>query len=140
MSLVFLSNKKREILLLQRQPSAHCGGFWSLPGGKQEPGEDAIHCAKRELAEETGIIANGWHCSLQWKYDYPDRSLHFTLFHAQYHNHAPLHCESAWRWANPNHLRPEELPPANRKIIPYFEEILCAAPDQPASQLGTLCP
>lgn len=30
---------------------------WEMPEGGAEPGEDALECAKRELAEETGLIA-----------------------------------------------------------------------------------
>lgn len=33
-------------------------GFWSLPGGKLEPGEEALAAAHRELLEETGVTAD----------------------------------------------------------------------------------
>lgn len=45
-----------EVLLVQRG-KAHGYGFWSLPGGKIEPGESALQAAARELLEETGCIA-----------------------------------------------------------------------------------
>ena len=45
-----------EILLVKRgRPPAL--GAWSLPGGRQELGETAEACARRELLEETGLIA-----------------------------------------------------------------------------------
>ncbi|MCR6110569.1 NUDIX hydrolase [Bacillus sp. A301a_S52] len=31
-----------------------------IPAGKLEKGEDPLECAKRELEEETGIVANSW--------------------------------------------------------------------------------
>jgi ADP-ribose pyrophosphatase len=34
--------------------------IWELPAGKLEPGEDPLHCAKRELEEETGYAASQW--------------------------------------------------------------------------------
>ncbi len=33
---------------------------WEMPEGGGEPGEAAIECAKRELAEETGLSAASW--------------------------------------------------------------------------------
>ena len=34
-------------------------GAWSIPKGELEPGDDPLAAAKRELAEETGIVARG---------------------------------------------------------------------------------
>ncbi len=43
-----------EVLLVRRgKPPAK--GAWSLPGGRQELGETAEACARRELLEETGV-------------------------------------------------------------------------------------
>jgi len=33
---------------------------WEMPEGGAEPGEDALSCAMRELAEETGLRAGAW--------------------------------------------------------------------------------
>jgi ADP-ribose pyrophosphatase YjhB (NUDIX family) len=43
-----------EVLLIKRgKPPGE--GAWSLPGGRQELGETAEACARRELFEETGL-------------------------------------------------------------------------------------
>ena len=34
--------------------------IWELPAGKLEPGEEPLHCAQRELTEETGYVASSW--------------------------------------------------------------------------------
>lgn len=44
------------VLVAQRLPDAPMlPGFWEVPGGKVEPGEDPLAAARRELGEETGI-------------------------------------------------------------------------------------
>jgi len=116
-SLVALIDSNQRILLLQRPEEAHCGGFWSLPGGKQQPNESPLICAQRELLEETGANGQQWQQRHQWSYRYPDRSLHFTLFQADYDG-SPLQCESHHQWQPITALNPTDLPPANRAIAP----------------------
>ena len=45
-----------EVLLIRRGSPPRLGE-WSLPGGRIEPGELAEDAARRELLEETGVIA-----------------------------------------------------------------------------------
>ncbi|MBI4049163.1 MAG: NUDIX domain-containing protein [Devosia nanyangense] len=44
------------VLLIRRARSPFLD-YWSLPGGRREPGETAVQCAIREVAEETGLSA-----------------------------------------------------------------------------------
>lgn len=53
-SLIFVLDKKENVLLINRNQSP-CRGMWTGVGGKQEENETIYECAKRELAEETGI-------------------------------------------------------------------------------------
>jgi ADP-ribose pyrophosphatase len=47
--------------ILVRQHRYPFGEFIpELPAGKLDPGEDPLHCAKRELEEETGYLASRW--------------------------------------------------------------------------------
>jgi 8-oxo-dGTP diphosphatase len=47
-------NNQKQVLLIQRnQPPAM--GFWSIPGGKLEPGESLAEACQREIKEETGL-------------------------------------------------------------------------------------
>lgn len=45
-------------ILLVRRANPPDAGLWGFPGGKIEFGEPLLHAAERELAEETGVIAN----------------------------------------------------------------------------------
>lgn len=51
----FVFDRERRLLVVQRgQPPGE--GMWSVPGGKQEPGETLAQAVAREVREETGLI------------------------------------------------------------------------------------
>ena len=55
------SHRPDERILLVNQHRYPFDEFvWELPAGKLEKGEDPLHCAQRELAEETGYEAKEW--------------------------------------------------------------------------------
>jgi 8-oxo-dGTP pyrophosphatase MutT (NUDIX family) len=47
-----------KLLMLERK-SAFMNGFWSVPGGMQDPGEEPQETALRELYEEAGLRPSG---------------------------------------------------------------------------------
>lgn len=52
------SHPDPDILLIHQYRHAAGGMIWEIPAGVLEPGEDPMHCAHRELKEETGATAN----------------------------------------------------------------------------------
>ena len=61
-----IAEKNGEFVILhQDQPTKE--NFYSLPGGRQDPGETAEQAAKRELMEETGLISDNWELYKEWQ-------------------------------------------------------------------------
>jgi ADP-ribose pyrophosphatase len=54
------SRSSPRILLERQYRHAASDYLWELPAGRIDPGEQALHAAKRELLEETGYTATHW--------------------------------------------------------------------------------
>jgi ADP-ribose pyrophosphatase len=54
------SGSTPRVLLERQYRHAASGYLWELPAGRIDPGEKALHAAKRELLEETGYAAARW--------------------------------------------------------------------------------
>lgn len=58
-AILALDEEKNLVLVKQhRQPAGEI--LLEIPAGKLESGEDPIDCAKREMAEETGLEGSSW--------------------------------------------------------------------------------
>jgi ADP-ribose pyrophosphatase len=55
-----VTEDEKLVLVRQHRPGAR-GPVVELPAGKIEPGETELAAAARELAEECGLSAAGWH-------------------------------------------------------------------------------
>ncbi|HEU4530286.1 MAG TPA: NUDIX hydrolase [Steroidobacteraceae bacterium] len=53
-------NEQGEVCLLRQYRHALGRWLWELPAGKLDGGEDPFVCARRELEEETGLVATDW--------------------------------------------------------------------------------
>jgi 8-oxo-dGTP diphosphatase len=57
-AIIVLTDRTGRVLMQHRGHDAHVEpGRWTPPGGRLEPGEDAVTAAHRELLEETGLTA-----------------------------------------------------------------------------------
>jgi ADP-ribose pyrophosphatase len=57
---VYESGSTPRVLLERQYRHAANDYLWELPAGRIDPGEKALHAAKRELLEETGYTAAHW--------------------------------------------------------------------------------
>jgi ADP-ribose pyrophosphatase len=71
-----------QTMLMVRQHRYPLDTFiWEIPAGKLDKGEDPLHCAKRELEEETGYSALQWEkiTSIYTTPGFCDEELHLFL-------------------------------------------------------------
>jgi ADP-ribose pyrophosphatase YjhB (NUDIX family) len=113
-----------EVLLVQRgRPPAE--GRWSFPGGAQRLGETAEAAARRELLEETGLIAGALHLAAHADSIHRDSVGHIQ-FHYTIINFCGVSCggqalaasdAAAISWADVKQLEPYALSGPVRDII-----------------------
>ena len=100
-------------LLLGQRVGGFADGLWCLPGGHLEHGESLTEAAKRELLEETGIVAEGMSFeSVLNETSITPHYVHFC-FRALNPEGAPSIREpekfKRWEWFSPNDLPVEMI-------------------------------
>jgi len=116
-ALVAAFNAQHELCLLKRPDTVHCGGLWSLPGGKVEPHEQPLEAAVREFKEETKLSSKLWRHLGKSSHSYADRTLHFLLFVCYCPDISNIKPESEHAWVKLDRLDTYPMPEANQKFI-----------------------
>ena len=106
------------LLITQRQPDAHLGGFWEFPGGKRETGESWEACLIREIQEELGVQMIVGRLFETITHVYPEKTVHLqfytgTLPHGE---PRPLGC-AACRWVGREELDQFAFPAADARLL-----------------------
>lgn len=115
-------NQRGEFLLAQRPAGKAYAGYWEFPGGKVEPGEDAVTALTRELHEELGIdvtLAYPW---LTRDFDYAHAAVRLRFFRVLAWS-GELHGreQQQFTWQSIQHITVAPLLPANGPILRALE-------------------
>lgn len=78
---------RARVLLVEREWNPYAG-FWALPGGHVDPGETFEQAARRELTEETGLVAPD-RLVLVGVYDAPGRDPRGRVISVAFTGYAP---------------------------------------------------
>jgi mutator protein MutT len=93
------------LMLVNRRPEgSYYAGWWEWPGGKRRPGESALECAQRELAEEIGFEPPTLREYAVESAEYPGRKLRLTFFVGRKPGGAPHAQALEHRWVPPEEV------------------------------------
>ncbi len=107
-----------KVFITRRFLDSHQGGKWEFPGGKIEPGEDALTALKRELSEELGIDVQSAQPYLQIRHDYPERHVVLDVWRIMDYQGTPHGREGQEaQWISSTALSCLEFPEADLPIL-----------------------
>lgn len=110
--------REGRILIAQRNPGTHLGGFWEFPGGKREESETIEGCLAREVLEELGIDIRARQFLRRTDYEYPDKDVSLYFYICDWVGGEPLRrgCRD-FRWVTPQELRSYRFPLGDDLIL-----------------------
>jgi 8-oxo-dGTP diphosphatase len=97
------------ILLALRQGTGYADGYWNLPSGKLEAGEDAVSAVRRETWEEVGIDLAA-----------SDLTLAATVHHRNHSGHGRIGLVFSARWDASRHSAPTNAEPNKCAGVGWF--------------------
>ena len=104
-------------LICQRPENKARGLLWEYVGGKVEPGETKKEALIRECREELGITITVGDVFMDVVHEYPDITVHLTLFHASIaEGKIRLLEHNAIAWITPDEIPDYDFCPADKDI------------------------
>ena len=92
--------------------------MWEFAGGKVERGETPEQALIRECQEELAITLSVGDVFMEVVHEYPDITVHLTLFQARIAEGTPQMLEHQdMRWITPEEIRQYEFCPADTGIL-----------------------
>lgn len=110
-------------LACQRPPHKARGLLWEFVGGKVEPGETREQALIRECREELDVTVRVGGIFMELVHEYPDLTVHLTLFHAGIAEGMPKLLEhQALRWLTVEEMDQYPFCPADQAILARLRE------------------
>ena len=107
-----------KFMICQRPANKARGLLWEFVGGKVEPGETKEQALIRECQEELAITLDVGEVFMDVVHEYPDLTVHLTLFHATIWEGTPQKLEHNYiRWITVNEIDQYEFCPADVEIL-----------------------
>lgn len=107
-----------KFMICQRPIHKARGLLWEFVGGKVEPGETKEQALIRECQEELAITLDVGEVFMDVVHEYPDLTVHLTLFHATISEGIPQKMEhNDIRWITADEIDQYEFCPADEEIL-----------------------
>ena len=109
---------KGRFMICQRPVTKSCAMLWEFVGGKVEAGETKEQALMRECREELGIELKVGDIFTEVVHEYPDITVHLTLFNASIAEGVPQKLEhNDIRWITPAEIPDYNFCPADKEIL-----------------------
>jgi len=107
-----------KFLICQRPAYKARGLLWEFVGGKVEPGETKEQALIRECQEELAITLSVADIFMDVVHEYPDLTVHLTLFNAAIAEGVPQKLEHAdMRWITVDEIGQYQFCPADEEVL-----------------------
>ena len=113
-----------KFMICQRPADKARALLWEFVGGKVEPGETKEQALIRECREELAITLDVGEVFMDVIHEYPDITVHLTLFSATIADGIPQKLEhNDIRWITPAEIPNYEFCPADEEILKRIIEV-----------------
>lgn len=112
-----------KFLICQRPENKARGLLWEFVGGKVEKGETLKQALIRECKEELNVILDVGDVFIEVTHEYPDVTVHLTLFNAVIVDGEPQLIEhNDMKWITVSEISDYEFCPADKIILKKLKE------------------
>lgn len=109
---------ENRFMICQRLAHKARGSLWEFVGGKVEPGESKEEALIRECREELGVTVEVGDVFMEVTHQYPDITVHLTLFSASIREGVPQKLEHQdIRWITAEEIGKFSFCPADTEIL-----------------------